>query len=214
MKKSRAFNKFFNVFASLSLAVLLICGSITIILAAKPLYPLFRGELSNPYELSLAEIEENYNRLVDYNLRFGSSKLEFLKLPMSEEGRRHFVEVREIFQMVLRLLIASAVILLLLTIPLIRRSSFSFLRNGAVLALSLPVLLSLPLLLDFSRAFTLFHQIFFSNDYWLFDPQMDPVICYLQESFFMKMALCILALLLLLSLLCLIAFRHLRAHKN
>lgn len=52
--------------------------------------------------------------------------------------------------------------------------------------------------LDFDRAFTVFHTIFFpGKDNWLFDPATDPVILILPEEFFRSCALLILAGLLL-----------------
>ena len=52
--------------------------------------------------------------------------------------------------------------------------------------------------LDFDRAFTVFHTIFFpGKDNWLFDPMTDPVILILPEEFFRSCALLILAGLLL-----------------
>ena len=48
--------------------------------------------------------------------------------------------------------------------------------------------------LDFDRAFTVFHTIFFpGKDNWLFDPMTDPVILILPEAFFRSCAILILA---------------------
>lgn len=41
---------------------------------------------------------------------------------------------------------------------------------------------------DFTRGFTQFHQIFFSNDLWLLDPETDLLINILPEGFFLDMA--------------------------
>lgn len=52
--------------------------------------------------------------------------------------------------------------------------------------------------LDFDRAFTVFHSIFFpGKDNWLFDPATDPVILILPEEFFRSCAILILAAVLL-----------------
>lgn len=47
-----------------------------------------------------------------------------------------------------------------------------------------PVLLTL-LAVNFDRMFVLFHQIFFNNDDWLFNPATDPIILALPQEFFM-----------------------------
>ena len=52
--------------------------------------------------------------------------------------------------------------------------------------------------LDFDRAFTVFHQLFFpGKTNWLFDPYTDEIINILPQEFFMHCALLILAILLL-----------------
>lgn len=48
-------------------------------------------------------------------------------------------------------------------------------------------LLAAAVLVDFTACFTLFHEIFFSNDLWLFDPASDYMIRMLPEGFFADM---------------------------
>ena len=42
--------------------------------------------------------------------------------------------------------------------------------------------------IDFTTCFTVFHEIFFTNDLWIFDPQTDYMIRMLPEGFFFSMA--------------------------
>jgi integral membrane protein (TIGR01906 family) len=51
--------------------------------------------------------------------------------------------------------------------------------------------------INFSKAFYFFHKIFFRNDYWIFDPQKDPIINALPEELFMIEAMLIIMLLLI-----------------
>ena len=51
------------------------------------------------------------------------------------------------------------------------------------------VFLAGALIVDFNTAFTVFHEIFFTNDLWLFDPAEDYMIRMLPEGFFYDMAL-------------------------
>ena len=64
---------------------------------------------------------------------------------------------------------------------------------------------------DFTKYFTIFHEIFFTNDLWLFDPATDYMIRMLPEGFFYDMVMRIGAiftgLLLLLAAVFLI-WRH------
>ena len=74
---------------------------------------------------------------------------------------------------------------------------YSYLKLGAYLSLILPLVLALPFAVNFSRAFVIFHELFFDNDYWIFDPATDPIILALPEEFFFHCALVILAVLIL-----------------
>ena len=150
--------------------------------------------------LSKQEIIEHYDYLIDYNL---NSKVDEFKLPIlksSEEGKIHFEEVRDIFQIVKLLTIISGIIAIVGGILQIRKKEFKFLRNASILIIILPMLLAIPIAVDFNKCFILFHEIMFSNDYWIFNPQLDPVINILPEAFFMHMGIVILIFMLIASL--------------
>ena len=57
---------------------------------------------------------------------------------------------------------------------------------------------------DFTKYFTIFHEIFFTNDLWMFDPETDFMIRMLPEGFFydmvMRIGIVFVGLLLLLFL--------------
>ena len=54
--------------------------------------------------------------------------------------------------------------------------------------------------------FVLFHELVFSNDYWIFYYDLDPIILYLPEDFFMLCAMLIVLLVLLSALAMLAAY--------
>jgi len=54
---------------------------------------------------------------------------------------------------------------------------------------------------DFNKYFTMFHEIFFSNNLWLLDPRTDLLIRMLPEGFFMDMVIRIGVIFLMLLLL-------------
>ena len=49
------------------------------------------------------------------------------------------------------------------------------------------VFLAIAFAVDFTRCFTIFHEIFFTNDLWIFDPATDYMIRMLPEGFFADM---------------------------
>lgn len=59
-------------------------------------------------------------------------------------------------------------------------------------ALILPVVLGGLAALDFDRAFTVFHTVFFpGKTNWLFNPYTDPIILVMPQEFFMHCAMLI-----------------------
>ena len=67
-------------------------------------------------------------------------------------------------------------------------------------AIVLPLLLGGLISLDFDRAFTIFHSIFFpGKDNWVFNPYTDEIIRVLPQNFFMNCAILIGAGVIVLS---------------
>ena len=62
---------------------------------------------------------------------------------------------------------------------------------AAVFAVAV-VVLGIGFMADFTTCFTIFHEIFFTNDLWLFDPATDYMIRMLPEGFFFSMVFRIL----------------------
>lgn len=84
--------------------------SIVLILHFRPLYvqEIKDQELSSLSSMSETEILEQYDALIHYNSLFYRGELHFPSLPMSEEGRIYFSEVKKIFDAIQLLLIFSA----------------------------------------------------------------------------------------------------------
>lgn len=67
---------------------------------------------------------------------------------------------------------------------------------------------------DFNKYFTIFHEIFFTNDLWLLDPDTDLLIRMLPEGFFLDMVIRIgIIFLILMALLLIISVVVLRWNK-
>ena len=85
-------------------------------------------DISSSSGLDEEVIRRNYDVLIDYNSIFSQEELEFPDLPMSESGRIHFQEVKNIFVGLQWILIVDSVICAVLLIRHIRRKSFAFLK--------------------------------------------------------------------------------------
>lgn len=198
---------------SLHLCLLICLLAIMLAMVQPWIYQRFISDLPNSRGLTRSEIEENYRRLIVYNLSPGADKLELQKLEMSAQGRQHFAEVRVIFQRLFWAFIVS-VALLPWSLRTMRKKQNYRPMTYAAWASLLALALSLLLFLNFDQSFIRFHKLVFDNDYWLFDPATDPIILYLPEEFFLAMAVTIVALLAALSLLSLYAGHKLRFAKE
>ena len=204
-----------NVLASLALAVAILGGSVTAVLAAKFTYPWFSAGKLNTFQLTDAQMQANYDRVIDYSLLPWVAELRLETLPMSDAGRQHFAEAKDIFQIFVLSGLAGLVLAIVLGLWLWRRHHTSaFLTAGAVIALATPLALAIPLAIVFDRAFVAFHEIAFDNDLWIFDPRVDPIIDYLPEALFMRNAFAILVVMVALSAAAIALGRGLRRSLN
>ena len=125
--------------------------------------------------------------------------LDFDYLFLSKQGRTHFKDVKKLFQLNYFLLLFSGMSLFLFNTRKIifREQIEKILKQVKYLFL----VIGLGALLFFERAFILFHELLFANNYWIFDYQTDPIILFLPESFFL---ICFVLIVLISSIFLLI----------
>ncbi len=196
--------------------LLFISMAVVVTINFRPLYYLDISllHIEETSGISRDEIKENYDALIDYSSPFYQGELHFPTLPASEHGLVHFEEVKNIFTAFYLMAAAALALGVLVIIRKTRRNEYGYLLTSSIMAIALPSLLALLLSIDFDRAFVVFHELFFENDYWLFDPATDPVILILPDTFFLHCALMIIALVILMSLLSLGAFLWKRKHSG
>ena len=202
--------------AAIVLTTLIISLSVTIVLYFKPLYymDMQKYDLAEKYGVTEEEIKENYDALIWYNTLFNDSELEFPTLTMSENGRQHFAEVKKIF---LNLQWAGIICLVLLTPILtwaVSRKEWRWVKYTGYLCIAIPAVVGILILFCWDKLFVWFHKLLFNNDFWLFDPQTDPIINYLPDGFFMHCAILIVVLMLAAAALCLNRYKYLQKHPN
>ena len=195
-----------SLLTALFTALAVLSGSIAAPLLCRPFYYAHIGPmgLTEYVGLTAEEIRQAFDQVMDFCLGLRPDFAAGV-LPFSQEGASHFADVRVLFLLDIRLLAVSLAALLALYL-LRRRKGMALCRFGgrgpgfwAACGLGgLFVIVGGLAALDFDRAFTVFHTIFFpGKDNWLFDPMTDPVILILPEEFFRSCALLILAGLLL-----------------
>ena len=178
-----------NILISLCLALFIISASVTITLNFRPLYyhDISSLKIEETSGFSKKVIRENYDALIDYNQFFYSGKLK-LTLPMSREGKIHFEEVKRIFVGIEYLCVITLILSCFLIKRKIRSRNIDFLRSASIITVLLPVIVGILCAFNWDAAFTLFHEIMFRNDYWIFDEATDPVIMILPDAFFLHCA--------------------------
>ena len=188
--------------------LLIISFAVTLTLNARWLYisVMEKEELVSYTGLEREVILENYDVLIKYNSLFYSGELDFPDFPMSEGGKIHFVEVKNIF---VALQIAGCVSFAALLAYAIfeavkkRRDELCVLRNTGIITVALPSVVAAFVAIDWDSAFVIFHKIFFRNDLWLFDYDTDPIIWILPDEYFLACAVMIICIAAFLSSVCL-----------
>jgi len=71
--------------------------------------------------------------------------------------------------------------------------------TGSLITMGIVLLLAVASFLGFDKLFTLFHQVSFSNQFWILDPTKDYLIMMFPEGFFFDVALFGLGMAALLS---------------
>ena len=197
--------KLLSVLLAVAIALTLLTGAIAAPILCRPFYYAHIGplELEERTGLTREEIRTAYDEMLDYCL--GGEEFSTGVLKWSQSGKDHFTDVRVLFLLDLRVFAAgiAAIVLLLVAGRLRRRSPARLLGRGpcfwagAGLGGAFFIVGGLAAL-DFDRAFTVFHTIFFpGKTNWLFDPDTDQIINILPETFFMDCAILILAVLVI-----------------
>ena len=195
--------KLLSVLLAIAIAFTLLTGAIAAPILCRPFYYAHIGplELEERTGLTREEIRTAYDEMLDYCL--GGKEFSTGVLKWSQSGKDHFTDVRVLFLLDLRVFAAgiAAIVILLIAGRLRRRSPARLLGRGpcfwagAGLGGAFLIVGGLAAL-DFDRAFTVFHTIFFpGKTNWLFDPNTDQIINILPETFFMDCAILILAVL-------------------
>ncbi|MES9702726.1 TIGR01906 family membrane protein, partial [Bacillus toyonensis] len=139
-------------------------------------------------DMTKDEIKRNYDVLITYLSPFYDGALHLPTLDMSTNGRIHFVDVKNIIVKIQYVMYATIMIVVIGGVYLLKRKNEKFLLHGSIVTIIFPIALVLPIAINFEKSFVLFHKLLFSNDYWMFDIESDPIILMLPEEFFMHAA--------------------------
>ena len=138
-------------------------------------------------------IRDAFDEMMDYcikNAPFGTGALKW-----SEEGMRHFEDVRRLFRLDLTVLVVCVLTLALLLLFSRQVKPYRFSGRAPSFFAGCGVLLGAAVLTvlaatDFDRAFVIFHRIFFpGKTNWIFDAAYDQIILILPQVYFRNCAI-------------------------
>ncbi len=198
-----------HILTALALTLLLFSAAVVITLNFRPLYyaDMKKYNLSERFGYPEEEIRANYDAMVEYNNVFYKGELNFPTLPMSESARVHFREVRDIFVVIEAVLLPIGAVGSIIGILLCRRDrKKGYLCLTGVFSIGIPAVLGGLIAANWDTFFTKFHEIFFNNDYWIFNSVTDPIIDLLPDEFFLHCCVMILAIILAGAFLCLLLY--------
>lgn len=137
------------------------------------------------YHLPKRIVVGEYYRIVIYLLGFQRHlKLEYL--PMSSGAAQHFVDVQRMIHLGgVATLISLFVFVLMFKTQKKRYQLYQLVPLFKQLGIFL-IVLTVLILISFQDSFLWFHEHFFRNNNWLFNPRTDPIIIILDQRFFVK----------------------------
>ncbi|MDP4091111.1 MAG: TIGR01906 family membrane protein [Bacillota bacterium] len=210
-KKSRSFD-IISIITAISIALCLISLSVKIVINANYLYYYDIDHLNivETAGMSKSVIKENYDLLMKYMNNNNVTELSLPDFPMSPQGKEHFAEVKVLFNDITYLFYGTLALSTLGIIASIVKKKAKVFKASSIIMILIPIILAIPFAVDFNGAFTVFHKLAFSNDFWEFDPASDPIINALPENYFMHCAVGILLLVTLFSILSYLVSRILK----
>lgn len=194
------------VLAMLLVIIVVLLTSFQVAIYGDPKYEFYREEyekyrVTDDLNMKLEDVME----VTDYMMAYLIGEEDELSIVTDVDGRRkdffneqdrlHMADVRNLFLGGLKLRTALLVIVVILyVVMVVFKMDWKYIIPKAyswALGVFLLVIafLGIAFSIDFTRCFTVFHQMFFSNDLWLFDPAVDYMIRMLPEGFFSDMVL-------------------------
>ena len=187
-----------SLVCAVTVFLFLVTASISLPIYIRPFYYAHIGayDLEAVSGYSESEIRQAYDEVLDYLTQpgkgFGTGVM-----PISHEAEHHFADCKVLFDLNAMLLAGSALVLAVLFAMRKKWGPYRLGRHSApfwaaLLSVTAPIIIGGLAALDFDRAFTVFHTIFFpGKTNWVFDWYRDQIIRVLPQEFFRNCAILI-----------------------
>ena len=213
-------NKAFTILFGIAVFILIITVSISLPIYLRFFYYLQIEPLEITYYYDYDVIKTAYNQMLNY-LTLPGGTFKTGELPHTAEFASHMKDVKGLFMLNFwGLIISAATVVTLLVLnkknklTLLRPFNMSVAFISAISIFIVIAIIGSLVAIDFSKAFTVFHKIFFpGKDNWLVYPDVDPAILILPSDFFLNCAILIGASVVTISL-TIIVFNIIKRHKS
>ncbi|MEY8443537.1 TIGR01906 family membrane protein [Lactococcus ileimucosae] len=157
--------------------------SLTLLLAVPLFYiDIHLENLPQASGLPAETLRHNFNILMAYLVNPFATGLHMPDFPSSPDALQHFRDVKKLFMLALGLMLALSPAIFLF----LKEHLAIVYHNGLRFVMGTPLFIGLvAALIGFDNFFIYFHEIFFRDDTWLFNPDTDPIINVLTENYFM-----------------------------
>lgn len=171
----------------ISWGLTLLTLAITLTINARLLYVLDIEHLQILHNtiLSKKELLANFDQLMAYLNRPWIKTLQLNDFPVSASGAFHFYEVKKLFLLNYGILLISGICSIFYLRHLKKTKRFWTLYQPFQIIAALPIVIAFLMAVNFDQFFVMFHQVFFRNNDWIFNPATDPIINVLPETFFL-----------------------------
>ncbi|WP_125583832.1 TIGR01906 family membrane protein [Levilactobacillus cerevisiae] len=142
-------------------------------------------DISQTVQMAPHKIMHNYYQMLGYLELPWVTDLKMSNFPTSYTGMIHFHDVKNLFLLNNVVLLVSLTPAGLYLRGLHRRSEQWRLLRPTQIAAGVPLVLGAMLAVNFNGFFIAFHEVLFRNNDWIFDPDLDPIINALPDTFFL-----------------------------
>ena len=192
------------VLAMFLIVVSLLLSSFQIAVYGDPKYRFYekeyvKYEVTEALDMKLSDVMAVTEYMMDYLI----GRKEELSIETDVDGKRqdffneqdrlHMADVKGLFLggLKLRTMLLLGAALLIGILAALKARLWEILPKAYIIAIAFfaaaLVFLGIVVSIDFTRCFRIFHEIFFDNDLWMFNPGEDYMIRMLPEGFFADM---------------------------
>lgn len=195
-------NKVIIFFLTLSIFLISVLASVTTSVFELNFYSEAQKKYDVAQKMNLSQKQVNeattvallYTKGLTNNLEYNVKIEDQVYDVYSTQDKEHMIDVKNLYTGVYRVLVISAVVLMISSVILfikrkkINKFSSTLLFNKLSLYTLIAVgFLALFAWVNFDQFWTMFHKVFFTNDLWLMNPRKDALVNLFPANLFMDL---------------------------